>query len=129
MGRKASGKRSEERYDENIVEALLKLKVPIIGHGGINFYIRDEARYENGIQHIAKKSHRLRVRDIESIPEILKHPAVLKQDPNNPNYKNYYGIRKGKEPNLLLKIVTWPDERNPKKETVITIFPTKWIKD
>ena len=117
-----------EKYDSNIIEALLKIDCPIIGVEGIEFYVRDEARKERGIEHIAKKEHRLKVRDIESLPSILRKPKYIIVDPHNRNYKNYYGIRKGDDPNALLKIVTWPDEHNPKKELIITIFPTKSIK-
>ena len=116
--------------DSNIVEALLKIKIPIKGKNGKLFYVRDEARYESGIEHIALKRHRLKVRDIESISSILKHPAYESMDPNNINYRNYYGIRKGiNKGQYLLKIVTWSYENDSNKELIITIFPTKSIKN
>ena len=122
-------KRTTSNIDENIVKALLKLKVPIIGKNGKKFFIRDDARYESGIEHIAKKSHRLKVRDIESISKILKHPSFEVEDPNNKNYRNYYGVRKGLNKNQsLLKIVTWPYETDGSKELIVTIFPTNSIK-
>ena len=120
---------SLNHVDSNIVNALLKIKVPIKGKNGKLFYIRDEARYESGVEHIAEKRHRLKVRDIESIAGILKHPAFECIDPNNANYRNYYGIRKGlNKSQSLLKIVTWSYENNPNKELIITIFPTNSIK-
>ena len=115
-------------YDEHIIAALLKLKVPIIGKNGKKFYVRDEARHESGLEHIADKRHRLKVKDIEIVPAILKHPLAEMVDPNNKNYRNYYGVRKGQENDTLLKIVTWPDKRDPSKELIITIFPTKTVK-
>ena len=68
------------------------------------------------------------MRDIESIPSILQHPIAEMVDPNNKNYRNYYGIRKTDDSKTFLKIVTWPDKRNPKKEQIITIFPTNQLK-
>lgn len=46
-------------------------------------------------------------------------------DPNNKNYRNYYGVRKGKENDTLLKNVTWPDKNDSSKELIITVYPTK----
>lgn len=126
--KKPTSNQKEQPFDQHIVDALLKMKTPIIGINGIKFYVRDEARYEDGIHHIAKKMHRLKIRDIETVPEILRHPKVMMADPNNKNYKNYYGIRKGVDTNTLIKIVTWPYEHASKKELIITIFPTNSIK-
>ena len=115
-------------FDQNIIDALLKLKMPIIGKNGKTFLLRDNARFESGLEHIAKKTHRLKVRDIESVPSILKHPKFEMQDPNNRNYRNYYGIRKSDNSEILLKIVTWPYKNNHNCELIITIFPTNAIK-
>ena len=124
----AHRKSKKFEYDKHIVDALLKLKSPILGKDGKKFYIRESAKDESGLEHIANKQHRLKVKDIEDVPNILKHPKAEMVDPNNKNYRNYYGVRKGKETDLLIKIVTWPDKSNPKKEVIITIFPTKTIK-
>ena len=123
------GKKSNlENYDIHVINALQKLKTPIIGKNGKEFFIRDKARNESGLEHIADKKHRLKVKDIESIPSILKHPIAEMTDPNNKNYRNYYGIRKTEDSKTFLKIVTWPDKKNPKKEQIITIFPTNQLK-
>ena len=124
----SKNKKVKPEFDEHIVDALLKIKTPIVGKGGKQFYIRDEARYESGIEHIANKRHRLKVRDIETISLILKHPLAEMIDPNNKNYRNYYGLRKGQENETLLKIVTWPYKNDAQKELIITIYPTKTIK-
>ena len=122
-------KKNDSKYDLNIIEALLQIKNPIIGKNGKEFFVRDEARYESGIQHIVLKRHRLKVRDIESLSSILKKPSMEMIDPNNKNYKNYYGIRKGNNRNnMLLKIITWPYENDSKKELIITVYPTDSIK-
>ena len=128
MTKKKDAKNENEKYDQHIVDALLKLKMPIKGCSGKEFDIRSKGRNENGLEHIALKRHRLKVKDIEMIPDILKHPNVVTIDPHNRNYRNYYGIRKGKDAELFLKIVTWPYESDPNKETIITIYPTSRIK-
>ena len=122
-------KKKLTEYDENIIAALSKIDVPIIGVNGIKFYFREKTRKESGFEHIANKKHRLKVRDIECIPEILRHPKKICEDSSNPIYKNYYGIRKGRESNLLLKIVTSPVKgRREIEQIIVTIYPVKYIK-
>jgi len=121
-------KNCKNEIDEHIVNALLKLKMPIIGKGGKKYVIRDEVRSETGLEHIANKQHRLKVRDIESVPLILKHPKIEMVDPYNKNYRNYYGIRKGIRNDMFIKIVTLPCLNDSNLEIIITIFPTNSIK-
>ena len=102
--------------------------MPIIGINGKSFFIRKEARNESGIEHIARKDHRLKVRDIESIPSILKRPQYMCSDPDNHNYMNYYGIRKGEDQNTFIKIVTSPIKNDKTKEEIVTIYPSNSIK-
>lgn len=129
MAKKGKKQDDKDLYDQHIVDALLKLKMPIVGVDGRKFYLRDMARNESGIKHIAKKSHRLKVRDIESVPNILKHPKLWCSDPDNKIYRNYYGIRKGDDSNTFLKIVTSPVKgKRDEEEMIVTIFPTKSIK-
>ena len=70
MAKKTNGK-----YDQKIIEALKKLP-PLIEDKRHGFVIRirdDLARSnETRFQHIAKKMHELKVRDIECIPEGIK---------------------------------------------------------
>jgi len=122
-------KKNPGDYDEHIIDALLKLDNPIIGKGGKRFYIRDKARNESGLEHIAAKRHRLKVRDVELVTKILRHPIYMCDDPTNRIYRNYYGIREGKDSNSFLKIVTSPvkGKRN-EEEVIVTIFPTKSLK-
>ena len=115
-------------YDENIIAAIRKIKQPILGKDGHKFYIREKGRKQTGLEHIADKKHRLKVRDIESIENILKSPVSVRIDPYSRNYKNYYGLRKGDEKKSLLKIITWPDEHDEVFERIITIYPVKNIK-
>lgn len=117
-------------YDEHIIQALNTLTIPIIGKNGKKFFIKDKsARGESGVQHIAKKSHRLKVRDIQSVPSILKKPAYENNDPRQPIYMNYYGIRLGKDSNTFLKIVTSPIKgKRGIEEQIVTIYPVRSIK-
>lgn len=117
-----------QTYDQNIVDALRKLKYPIIGVGGKRFVLRKKARNESGEEHIARKDHRLKVRDIEEIPSVLKHPQYMCDDPDNQIYKNYYGIRKGKGRGTFIKIVTSPIKNDKTKEEIVTVYPTDSIK-
>lgn len=128
MAKKNDVQTENEKYDQHIIDALLKLKTPIKGINKKEFDIRSTGRNENGIEHIASKRHRLKVRDIESIPDILRHPKIVTPDPHNKNYMNYYGIRRGKDESMFLKIITWPYENDENKETIITVYPTKAIK-
>ena len=121
-------KRPQTEYDQHIIDALIRLDNPIVGKDKKHFYIRSEARRETGLQHIANRKHRLKVRDIEMIPSFLKHPKYECADPLKKNYRNYYGIRESKNAMLFIKIVTWVNPSNPNIETIITIYPTSTIK-
>ena len=44
MMKKKEAKNEKEKYDQHIVDALLKLKTPIIGINGKKFYLRDKAQ-------------------------------------------------------------------------------------
>ena len=128
MAKKKCSISNNQAYDKNIIDALHHLKLPIIGIDGKEFSIRKKARNETGVEHIAKKSHRLKVRDIESVPSILKHPQLMCNDPDNHIYKNYYGIRKGEDQDTFVKIVTSPIKNDKSKEEIVTIYPTNSIK-
>ena len=121
-------KKVQTEYDQHIIDALLKLQNPIIGKDKKVFFVRNKARGETGLQHIANKRHRLKVRDIEMVPSILKHPQYMCDDPDNSIYKNYYGIRKDGKHTSFIKIVTSPQKNNKTTEEIITIYPTNSIK-
>ena len=122
-------KKKPTEYDLNIIAALSKIQTPILGVDGRKFYFREMIRKETGFEHIANKKHRLKIRDVESIPEILKHPKAWHSDPDNPIFRNYYGIRKGKDSDTFIKIVTSPVKgKRDEEEIIVTIYPTKTIK-
>lgn len=50
-------------------------------------------------------------------------------DPENKIFRNYYGIRQGKDSNTFIKIVTSPVKgKRYEEEVIVTICPTKTIK-
>ena len=63
-------------YDQNIIDALNKIKFPIIGVNGKSFLIREKARNENGKEHIARKDHRLKVKDIDNLINLFKTSTI-----------------------------------------------------
>ena len=130
MTKKKDAKNEKEKYDQHIVDALLKLKMPIIGINGRKFYLRDKAHGGTGIDHIAIKRHRLKVRDIENVPKLLCKPKYVCEDPKHPIYRNYYGIRKGNyAKGMFIKIITSPVKgKRDEEEIIITIYPVDSIK-
>ena len=88
---------------------------------GIKVFLRKNARYETGAEHIAGKLHELKVRDIELLQSIIKHPLAVQNDKRKG--KLYYGKRKGvnKFPYLKIVVKTEIDET----ETIITICSSK----
>ena len=97
-------KKSNEKYDLKIIEALKKLP-PLIEdkrHGFV-IQVRDDVARSNEtrFQHIAKKMHQLKVRDIECIPEGIR--AYVKFAPSKELKDTYYYYinRKGKDKGFI----------------------------
>lgn len=93
-------KKTNEKYDLKLIEALKKLPSQIEDkkHGFIIAIRNDRARSnETRFEHIAKKNHQLKVRDIELIPEgIIKYAKFSKSLDLKDTYY-YYILRKGKD--------------------------------
>ncbi len=123
----------KQAYDPNIIEALEKLPNIMTNNENKEVRIRVQARIESGKEHIAVATHGLQVRDIELIPKILKKPEYSCKDPNNNNYKDYYGKRLGKHNSstrnkgIFLKIVT--AVKIDKSEEIVTCYQTNSIKE
>lgn len=116
--------KNHDGIDENIVKALLKIKWPLKNFENTNVFVREKARNETGFEHIAAKKHLLKIRDIEQIPDILKHPYKVRTDFRNGN-RYYYGIRKGNVKSKYLKIVvTFEKDLN---EKILSLYPVKGI--
>lgn len=97
-------KNSHKRYDNNLIEALEKLPNPIYDKKH-NIYIyvdngrarSNETRYE----HLAKSSHQLKRRDIESIPEGISNYFAFKISKRHKETYYYYILRKGNQKGFI----------------------------
>lgn len=94
--------------DLNIVKALKEIKWPIKNYEGRLVYLRERrGDINNTINHIARKNHYLKVRDIKAITTVLKNPIkIIKLD--RKKNKIYFGKRpggKGNDNKPYLKIV------------------------
>lgn len=111
-------------YDIHIVEALKKLPVPLTTFDGHKVLFDKDKRKETIFEHIANKSHRLHIVDINRIPTILKDKNSLQEDKNGSSFRTYIGKRgKLAEKPLYLKIVTELNSNNI--ESIVTIYPDK----
>lgn len=126
MAKKTNGK-----YDLKLIEALKKLP-PLIEdrrHGFVIYIRDDQARSnETRFQHIAKKMHELKVRDIESIPEGIK--AYIKFAKSNEIKDTYYYYikRKGGDKGFI-QVAILVDINDKKIAYLKTIFIAYRIKD
>ena len=108
-------------FDQNLVDAVNKLSWPLINNNGTKVFLRKNARYETGAEHIAGKLHELKVRDIELLPVIVKCPLAVEIDKRKG--KLYFGKRKGINKFPFLKIVVKIEK--DETETIITICSSK----
>ena len=93
-------KKSLEKYDQKLIDALEKLPPTIEDkkHGFIIVVRNDQARTnETRFEHIAKRNHELKVRDIELIPEGVKRYAKFSKSDELKDTYYYYILRKGKD--------------------------------
>ena len=85
-------------YDENLIEALKKLPFPIRDEKhNLNIVLLEEdvRKDQNRFEHVSKVHHKLKIRDIESIPESIKKKPILLKDSGREQTYNYYLKRKG----------------------------------
>ena len=125
-----SKKRNDKIYDLKLIEALKKLPSQIEDkrHGFI-IEIKDdrERSNETRFEHIAKKNHELKVRDIEAIPEgIIRYIKYVKSEEME-NTFCYYIKRKGEDRGFI-QVVILIDEDNPNRARIKTIFIAHRIK-
>ena len=123
-------KRNDKIYDQKLIDALQKLPSLIEDkkHGYIIEIKNDRARSnETRFEHIAKRNHELKVRDIEAIPEgIVKYIKHAKREENENTY--YYYIKRKGEDRGFIQVAILIDENNPKKARIKTIFIAHRIK-
>jgi hypothetical protein len=126
MAKKTNGK-----YDLKLIEALKKLQ-PLIEdkkHGFIIDVRDDQARSnETRFQHIAKKMHELKVRDIESIPEGIKDYIKFAKSKEIKDTYYYYIKRKGGDKGFI-QVAILVDINDKKIAYLKTIFIAYRIKD
>ena len=123
-------KKTNEKYDLRLIEALKKLPSQIEDkkHGFIIVVRNDRARSnETRFEHIAKKNHQLKVRDIELIPEGINKYAKFSKSLELKDTYYYYILRKGKDKGfvqLAIKLI----EGEKKLYYIKTIFVSYRIK-
>ncbi len=126
MAKKTNGK-----YDLKLIEALKKLP-PLIEdkkHGFIINVRDDQARSnETRFQHIAKKMHELKVRDIKSIPEGIKDYIKFAKSKEIKDTYYYYIKRKGGDKGFI-QVAILVDINDKKVAYLKTIFIAYRIKD
>lgn len=124
-------KKANEKYDIKLIEALKKLP-PLIEdkrHGFIIQIRDDKARSnETRFQHIAKKMHELKVRDIESIPEGIKNYVKFTVSKELKDTYYYFINRKGKDKGFI-QLAIKLKEGEKKVYYVKTIFVSYRLKD
>ncbi len=92
------------KYDQKLIEALEKLPSTIEDkkHGFTIVVRNDQARSnETRFEHIAKKNHELKVRDIELIPEGIRKYAKFTKSEDLKDTYYYYIQRKGKDKGFI----------------------------
>ena len=123
-------KKTNEKYDLKLIEALKKLPTLIEDkrHGFIIQIRDDKARSnETRFQHIAKKMHELKVRDIESIPEGIRNYVKFTTSKELKDTYYYYIKRKGEDKGFI-QVAILLDLNNKKQAYLKTIFIAYRIK-
>lgn len=120
----------QNKYSENLIEALNKIQFPIEDkkHNLLVYLDNNMARSnQTRLEHITSTRHRLTVKDIESIPQGIKKESRLRKDPFKKSTFNYYFQRKSNKKEYI-KISVLIDKVDKKKVTIKTIFITKHMK-
>lgn len=114
----------QKEFDQNIVNALKKLEIPLTNSNGKEIIFDKRKRNETIYEHIANKEHQLKIRDIEKIPAILKDKSSVHKDKKSNKFKTYYGKRPGRKlKKPYLKIITKIVKDEP--ESIITIYTVR----
>ena len=122
--------KSGEKYDQKLIDALEKLPSTIEDkkHGFVIVVRNDKARSnETRFEHIAKKNHELKVRDIELIPEGINNYLKFSKSNEIKDTYYYYIKRKGKDRGYI-QVAVLIDKYDRKKAWIKTIFIAYRIK-
>ena len=111
-----------DNFNYDLIVELKKIIVPIPNKNGKPIIFSEKPNKREAIfKHTALKRHRLKIRDIREIPNIIKNPIKIQNLKKCKNRKAYYGNRPGqKQMKLILIIATYPDY-----EKIITFYPIK----
>jgi len=123
--------RKIKRYDPtNLIKAIEKWPNPMHDkRHGYYIYVEGRARSnQSRVEHIVKRGHDLKVRDLDLVPEGISKYVRYKKDPVYKDTYNYYLNRKGKDKGFI-KISIQIDNKNPKKAWIKTIYITYKIKE
>ena len=123
-------RKSSEKYDSRIIEALQKLPKQIEDkrHGFVIEVEDDRARSnETRFQHIAKKEHLLKARDIEAIPEGIKNYIKFSKS-NELKDTYYYYIKRKFGDKGFIQVAVITKNKDKKKAYIKTAFITYRIK-
>lgn len=124
-------KRKPKIYNPNdLIAAIKKWPNPMYDKKhGFYIYIDDGRARSNQtrIEHIVEFGHDLKVRDLELIPEGIKHYFEYKKDPVYKNTFSYYFKRKGRDKGII-KMSIQIDNNDNKRAWIKTIFITYVIK-
>lgn len=118
-------------YDENVMEALAKLPKTIFDkkHNLTIIVRNDQARSnQTRFEHIARKDHQLKVRDIESIPEGINRYVKFVKSKSIKDTYYYYIDRKGEDKGFI-EVVILVDINDKKLAYIKTVFITYRIEE
>ena len=130
FARSMARKNTKRDYDQNLLNALKKIPHVIEDkrHNLTIHFENDDARSnQSRFEHIVKQSHRLTVKDVETIDKELTKSAKLKKDKSRKGSYNYY-IQRNKCSGEYIKISISIDKLDNHIAKVKTIFITKVIK-
>jgi len=97
-------RKSNDIYDQNLIDALKELPSEIEDkkHNLIICVSNDLARSnETRFEHIAKRDHELKVRDIKAIPEGIRNYVLFAKSKELKETYYYYINRKGKSKGFI----------------------------
>lgn len=117
-------------HDQNIIEALEKLPKTIYDKKHditVCFDNKGSRSNESRFEHIAKKYHQLKVRDIKAIPEGIRSYVRFIKDKDCQETYCYFINRKGEDDGFI-KVAVKLYEHDKKKAYVKSIFIVYRIK-
>ena len=117
-------KKYDKHYDQKLVDALKKITSPIYDkkHQFYVYFINDQARTnKTRFEHIAKRGHELKVRDIESITNGINNYIAYTKSKDVKDTYRYYIKRKGKDRGFIV-VAILVDINDKSKAYIKTIF-------